>query len=439
MLKPNIIPVKEPEIRVGIILPEDKYERIIISIPQEYPCTLEDARKESASLSGIFLNFLKSDQLIFLNKFEKSTCWHMIPENQHLLSQKTGIIVENAVTGRGFHWQKQIDLYLPGRVEIVIKEGHLMLINTLSLEQYIACVATSEMSAACPEAFLQAQTIAARSWLLANIEQKHIKLDIDVCNDDCCQRYQGSGNLTDQAIAVSKITSGQVLMHQKKICDCRYSKSCGGIMESYATIWHGSDKPYLQAKPDAPENRHNTIPVLDSEENVKRWIDTSTPCYCSPVFIPDQNLITYLGSVDENAQYYRWQIRQTHSEMVQSLNRVLKLNIKKILTFTPLSRGLSGRINKLKIEYQDLDDKKMVYVITGEFLIRKSLYKGFLYSSCFYVEKEDQDDRMIIKGAGWGHGVGLCQIGALGMALQGIPCEKILNHYYPGTQLFKIY
>jgi stage II sporulation protein D len=439
MLKPGVIPAIEPEIRVGIILPEDHCERISVTIPQEYPCQLEDARNETASVTGISLTFVKSENLIALNKFEKSSAWSILPESASPLSTRIGLIVKNAIAGRGFHWQKQIDIYLPGRLEISLKEGYLILINTLPLEQYLACVATSEMSAECPDAFLQAQTIAARSWMLANIEQKHVTLGCDVCNDDCCQRFQGNGNLTEKAIRASETTSGRVLMYNGQIGDCRYSKSCGGIMESFANIWDGPDKPYLQAKPDAAESQREKVAVLNSEEKVKEWINTPPDCYCSPAGVPENELLKYLGNVDIDSKYYRWQIRQEHSEIVQTLNQTLQINIKRIVSFTPLRRGASGRINKLQIQFRDIDGNINEHVISSEYTIRKALYEGFLFSSCFYIEQDALMDSFCIKGAGWGHGVGLCQIGALGMSLQGIPCEKILQHYYPGTQLVKIY
>jgi stage II sporulation protein D len=439
MLKPNEIPEKEPEIRVGIILPEDRCEHISVTIPQEYPCTLKDARKESAVVTGITLTFVKSENIISLNKFEKSSFWHITPDVVYPLSARIGIIVKSVIAGRGFHWQKKINLYLSGSLQIRVVNGYLFVINILPLEQYIACVATSEMSAQCPDAFLQAQTIAARSWLLANIEQKHAQLGIDVCNDDCCQRYQGNGNLSNQAIAATVATAGYVLMHQQNICDCRYSKSCGGRMETFANVWQGPEQPYLQSRPDAPEKIAKTFPVLDCEESVETWIDTSPPCYCSPAYVPENELLKYLGSVDEETHYYRWQIRQARPDLVQTLNQTLKLNIKKILSFTPISRGPSGRINKLQICFQDKNGNTIEHVISGEYTIRKSLYSGFLYSSCFYIEPDALEDSFIIKGAGWGHGVGLCQIGALGMALHGISCKKILSHYYRGTTVTKIY
>ena len=305
------------------------------------------------------------------------------------------------------------------------------------------CVATSEMGAKCPHSLLEAQTIVARSWMLANVEQKHIDLGMDVCNDDCCQRYQGSGNLTNHSIAAAIATRGQVLMQGDLVCDARYSKSCGGVMESFATIWAGPELPYLQNIPDRESENIEAIPVLQDEEKIREWIDSQPPAFCSPQTVAEESLADYLGNVDEEGKYYRWQVTYSQADLCKLLNSKLNLDAAYISGLQSLSRGGSGRIIELRIDYQKNNGRKAKYIVTRDVDIRKALHEGFLYSSCIYFElHKDSNGRIsevIIHGAGWGHGVGLCQIGALGMSIEGYSTQQILSHYYPGSRLVKIY
>jgi stage II sporulation protein D len=280
MLQPNIIPDKEPLLRVGIVLPADKFNLVEIEISQSM-----DYRFISDENDGQFLQtgsyvFEQSGDKIVINGEVSGLSWRIEPKEQYYIVAKQGIKVKNVIAGRGFHWEKPIDVFLPGSIEIRLFDNFLILINELPLEEYLMCVATSEMGADCPPALIESQTIAARSWMLANIEQKHVAMSMDVCNDDCCQRYQGSGNLTAQSAAGASQTSGKVLVYKDKICDARYSKSCGGIMETFHTIWPGSNLDYLQNIPDAPDGfTHPAFPLLN-EENVKEWIDSIPETFC---------------------------------------------------------------------------------------------------------------------------------------------------------------
>ncbi|MBK7096084.1 MAG: SpoIID/LytB domain-containing protein [Saprospiraceae bacterium] len=168
--------------------------------------------------------------------------------------QDSIIIVKDVIAGRGFHWAKKIDVKLAYRLIISVVNSNILLINELPLEEYLACVATSEMSSECPDTYIEAQSIVARSWMLANVEQKHVALGFDVCNDDCCQRFQGVNNLTEHSRKAARATRGKVLMYNNKIVDARYSKSCGGVMERFENLWENDPKDYMLNIPDAPGN-----------------------------------------------------------------------------------------------------------------------------------------------------------------------------------------
>lgn len=443
MLQPNTIPDNEPFLRVGIILPEDLINLIEIELPQtiEYQFISDDQAAHPQRTNKP--KFEYSANKIILNKTKDADFWRIEPKQQYDMGPEQGIKVKNVVAGRGFHWEKPIDVFLPGSLEIGIYDNNLILVNELPLEEYLMCVATSEMGAECPPALIESQTIAARSWMLANIEQKHIKMGMDVCNDDCCQRYQGSGNLTAQSISGARNTSGQVLLYKDKICDARYSKSCGGMMETFHTIWPGNNPEYLQNIPDAPVGfAHSALP-LSNEKRVKEWIDSTPETFCSSKTIRESTLKKYLGSVDEEGTYFRWQIKYGQKELCDLLNQKLNLAATVISECKPVQRGGSGRLSQLEIIFQNSQNQKKTFMLDSEYKIRQTFHKGFLYSSCFYIipgtDHEGYPENFVLKGAGWGHGVGYCQIGALGMALKGYTTEQIVAHYYPGSVLKRIY
>ena len=443
MLKPNEIPEEEPVINVGIILPEDRYTQIEIELPSNIIYRIRSDTPEQLLQIRDTIIFNLTENKVSANNRSVAPTWRIEPVNQYTMSALNGLKVKKVIAGRGFHWQKTIDVFLPGSIEIKVFNNYLILLNELPLEEYLMCVATSEMGAECPAALIESQTIAARSWILANIEQKHVEMGMDVCNDDCCQRYQGSGNLTAQSIAGARNSTGLVLLYNNDICDARYSKSCGGVMETYQTIWPGTNPGYLKNIPDAADEFTHSLLPLTNEEKVKKWIDDIPSTFCSSNTIPESTLKNYLGSVDEQGKYFRWQITYNQTEMCELLNAKLTLNANNILSINPIKRGGSGRLSHLEIAYQNQQDERKTYIIDSEYNIRQALHRGFLYSSCFYIISENSAGNIpknfIIKGAGWGHGVGYCQIGALGMALNGYTTAEILAHYYPGSELKKIY
>ncbi len=419
--------IKEPLIRVGIILPEDKKTEIIIdsSNPSIYKCNSE-------LLSKRLTVKCQSESILINDKLVDKVLIEPISD----FNQNKFPIINSVPTGRGFHWQDEIQVQLPGKIIIQNNNGYLFLINELLLEQYLPYVATAEMNPDCPTAFLEAQTIVARSWLLANRKVNHPDLNIDVCNDDCCQRYQGVVNVPNESLQAIHDTHGQVLQYRDKICDARYSKCCGGVTESYENVWGSKPIPYLSSISDFPHHTNQT-------DDLHNFINTSPPSFCSKKYVKPSEIQKYLGKVDKTDSYYRWKIKYSQKEMTSIINQKLGLSAKTVNNLTALQRGFSGRLNKLKIDYKDKFDRNKSTLLNSEYDIRNALHKQFLYSSAILIEQKTQGnsipEEFKFSGAGWGHGVGLCQIGALGMALNGYSAEDILKHYFINTKIEKIY
>ena len=328
MLIPGEIPKIEPLIRIGIILPQDEIESIQVSFSDPQCFELETEKKLYPSCNNeneLTLQLRKGE--LHISQFDMtSPTINIIPS---IPDERPYITLFGLIAGRGFHWQKRINASFWGKIEFLVMDDKLIAINELPLEQYLQCVATSEMSAQCPSEFLKAQTIVARSWLLANIEQKHKHLGFDICNDDCCQRYQGMANTTDVSISSTNDTLGQVLIFNEQICDARYSKSCGGSTEKYENVWKGDPVPYLRSIPD---------------------INESGSAYCSPEIVSEDSLKFYIGDVDEKGKYFRWTYNLAQSELVSSIKEKCELTAINILELIPLKTGDSGRINDLEIK-----------------------------------------------------------------------------------------
>ncbi len=427
---------KEPTINVGIILPDDKKSEMIIDFPNP-----DRYKINTGTLSHKLILRCRSESIAINNNLADSIL--IEPIDNH--NENDFIIINFVLAGRGFHWQNEIQVQLPGKIMIKNYNGYLFVINELPLEQYLPYVTTSEMSPDCPPALLAAQTIAARSWLLANRNVSHPELDIDVCNDDCCQRYQGITNVPDKSLQSMRDTYGQILQYRNKICDARYSKCCGGITESYENVWGGKQIPYLSSVADIHQNdedqRHKND--LMSDDDFKTFLPSFPPAFCSPSFVKPKDIKKYLGKVDKSGLYYRWEITYSQNELTSIINNKLELNANAVNKLTSIKRGFSGRIIKLKIDYVDTSDKKQTVILNSEYDIRNALHKQFLYSSAIIIEQKTLRSSLPLTfkfmGSGWGHGVGLCQIGALGMALDGYSAEDILTHYFKDTTIEKIY
>lgn len=448
---------KESIINVGIILPEDKKISIEIVFPNPH-----QYKMNSGELSELLNIEIQSKSILINNNLADE----IIIEPVNDVENSNRPIINSVPTGRGFHWQNEIQVQLPGKVIIKNYNGHLFVINELLVEQYLPYVATSEMNADCPPALLEAQTIAARSWLLANLQVNHPDLNIDVCNDDCCQRYQGVTEVPKESLQAIHNTYGQVLLYRpsdrrtdppaplpvlklrqlkklrrtgNEICDARYSKCCGGITESYENVWGGEPIPYLSSISDNPQPNDNLMTTNDYES----FINSFPPAFCSEKYVKPSDIQKYLGKVDKSGSYYRWNISYSQKELTSIINQKLDLNAREIVNILPLKRGYSGRIIKLQIDYFDTSGKEKSIILNSEYDIRNALHKQFLYSSAIVIEQELDDNRHInlfkFHGAGWGHGVGLCQIGALGMALNGYSAEDILKHYFKGVVVKQLY
>ena len=434
MLVKGNIPHSEPTISIGLVLPEDNQTELMLSFSNlnAFKFLLDDS---PAVIAETDLTIRVQNNELVIDGHQTSEMW-CVP----LIADKNEYIQLDSVrVGRGFHWEKNIKIKIPGDLKITLKDGKIFVVNQVRLEDYIMCVATSEMSANCPSALLEAQTIAARSWLLAAEQQKHKDLGLDACNDDCCQRYQGIDNLTESAQTASQSSRGQVLIFYHNICDARYSKSCGGITENNDNVWSEEPKPYLRSIQDSegipPAMLHNSI-------GRKSWFLSNPSCYCSPKYVPKDQLHNYLGNVDEEGNYFRWSVSLTQEEIVKSVNQKTENNFIYIHSLLPLKRGSSGRIINLKID-GILNNQNHSITLESEYKIRQVLHPHFLFSSAFLIQTDFGDGphptHFHLKGAGWGHGVGLCQIGALGMALAGKSSNDILTHYFQSSELRKLY
>jgi len=407
----------EPIISVGLVLPADKQKKLIIT----------DSKDEAIYDIGcrnnkLFVNDKKLDSFKLKRK-----------ETQH------NFLITNVPAGRGFHWKKKIAIRVEGDLKVMIKDRALFLVNYIRLESYLMCVATSEMSGECPDSLLESQIIAARSWLLAAVEKKHKNLGLNVCNDDCCQRYQGIRQLTSSAINASLNTRGKVLTYHNQICDTRYSKSCGGFSENNDNVWNTQPREYLKGIYDY---LNKDLYDLHNEKAVTDWIKTPPPSYCNDQQFKNINIKKFLGVVDEKKEYFRWSFSSSQNQITKTINEKSSMSFTAILNLIPLIRGVSGRITKLKILGLS-GTKKIEFLIDNEYEIRRVLHPDFLFSSAFIIEPNFTESlppsNFIFRGAGWGHGVGLCQIGALGMALMGKNTNEILSHYFSSTEIKTIY
>ena len=411
---------KEPIIAVGIILPEDNQKTL---------------RVMNSQLNQKYEILIKNNQLLINDKLYSS---YRFTRPEHELNDHY-FDIDSVNAGRGFHWEKKISVKLKGDLEIKIKEKSIFLVNYILAEMYLMCVATSEMSGDCPVSLLEAQTIAARSWLFAAAEKKHKEYGLDVCNDDCCQRYQGFSQVTESALLASKNTSGKVLFYNNFICDTRYSKCCGGHSENNENVWGGNPKTYLKGIIDNTSNE--TIDLME-EDSIKTWIKSPNKSHCNDSIFGKGELKKYLGNVDKSGKYFRWSLEISQNELTKNINEKTGFSFTRINTLVPVRRGVSGRILELKVIGND-GSKDLELILKSEYEIRRVLHPKFLYSSAFIIKSKTSNhiapSNFILNGAGWGHGVGLCQIGALKMAIMGKSTNEILLHYFSSTEVKKIY
>ncbi|MCP4592236.1 MAG: SpoIID/LytB domain-containing protein [bacterium] len=443
---------REPLVRIGIVLDVDELQTLELEIPAngrrligaDGPGRTIQAGRVVASRVGDTVSVRVGD-----TPEEVSTCWQLMADSAEASGRGVGVRVSGVVAGRGFHWQKRTDQTLGGGVELRAGGQGLILVNELPLEDYLAGVITAEMSGQCPLEFLKAQCIVARSWLLAFSEPKHEDSPFDRCNDDCCQRYQGTDDLSTAATAAVNDTRGQVLLNTTgAVVDANYSKSCGGVSEQPEHVWD-RPKPGLSAIVDAPQGSSARAFLPVTEANLDEYLDgpwlRDTEVYCSPNVVAEERFAEFLGRVDEVASYFRWTVCHRREELEGLLRSKLPeaSDLVCLRDLRVLERGVSGRAKLIELEFGERSGQRRQVQVRSEYRIRQVLHQGFLYSSAFTVRIERDGDgtprTVTLCGAGWGHGAGFCQIGGLGMALRGLSSEPILSHYFPETTLRRAY
>ena len=361
-------------------------------------------------------------------------------------------LVHDVVIGVDFHWQRKEIQCFKGSLRFVIEQDKIVLINRVQVEEYLRSVISSEMSATSSIALLKAHAVISRSWLYAQIQQANTTKDVtstiegdtiikwydhhnhllfDVCADDHCQRYQGVAKVTtNQVRQAIEETSGEVLVFENQLCDARFSKCCGGVTEEYATCWENSEVAYLQSIVD--EKQEEKKLDLHTELAITSWIKSSPTVFCNT---SDKHILfQILPHFDqETTDFFRWKKVYSQHELSTLIHKRSGIDFGAIEDIRPIKRGKSGRLEIIEIV-----GTTRTMRIGKELEIRKWLSDTHLYSSAFIVERDDEGS-FIFYGAGWGHGVGLCQIGAAVMSEQGYSYKEILRHYYTGVDILSVY
>lgn len=430
----------EPEVSVGILWNKE----ISFVLDRQYICQKNEVTgKQSVSCKYGLISWNDSfyRELLF------------IPNDN-----EASFTLKEVTIGINFHWERKEDQRFRGALKLIVENNEITAINILKIEDYLTSVISSEMSATASLELLKAHAVISRSWLLAQIEKnkeivankekyttftetedeiirwydREDHLNFDVCADDHCQRYQGitraSANIDTVREAITK-TRGQVLMSETKICDARFSKCCGGVVEEFQNCWEDIKYPYLVKLRDSENS--TDIPGLTMEQESVKWIESRPAAFCNT---QDKKILgQVLNNYDqETTDFYRWQVTYSQDEISTLIHKRSGIDFGTIHELIPIERGTSGRLIKLKIV-----GSKKTMIIGKELEIRRTLSTSHLYSSAFIVDKTDNS--FTLTGAGWGHGVGLCQIGAAVMGEEGYSYDKILLHYYVGARIEKSY
>jgi SpoIID/LytB domain protein len=405
---------------------------------------------------------LRSDSQIRLTNAEQEHFYEAPADFIPLDPAEASLVLHGVTIGVDFHWERREDQVFTGSLRLIAEGDKITAVNIVSVEDYLISVISSEMKATSSEEFLKAHAVTSRSWLLAQISKSHnlkavgkkynsftskgeeiIKWydredhdNFDVCADDHCQRYQGITRASSPAVVkVINDTYGEVLTYGGAICDARYYKCCGGITELFENTWEPENHPYLQGIIDNPRPPEGFNTDLSGEKNAREWILGFPDAFCNT---SDKKVLSQvLNDYDqETNDFFRWKVVYTREELSRLLRERSGIDFGTITGITPLERGPSGRISRLMIE-----GSKASRIIGKELEIRKSLSKSHLYSSCFIVDREEDGDGIsfVLYGAGWGHGVGLCQIGAAMMGARGYSYRDILMHYFRGAGFEKLY
>ena len=445
---------KQPNVNVGIV----SGQKIHFSLNKPYLAKGEMVTGEQEvafSEGGILWNGNQYSSLTF-----------------HPQSADASFSLSDVTIGVNFHWERKETQTFLGTLHFVVESDKICAINELPVERYLESVISSEMSATSSLELLKAHAVISRSWLLAQMKKRRevaesgnnffsfVKKDdrlirwydredhtiFDVCADDHCQRYQGITKETSPHVAEAiRQTKGQILMDGDDICDARFSKCCGGVTEEFQYCWEDTPKNYLSSVRDIIQGMKSVgsaapapLPSLQDEAAAEAWIRSNPPAFCNTT---DKKILSQvLNDYDqETADFYRWKVTLTQEKLKQLLDEKLKMNFGDILDLQAEERGKSGRISKLRIV-----GTEKTFVIGKELEIRRALSDTHLYSSAFVVDRCDIDEKGVpqrfdIIGAGWGHGVGLCQIGAAVMGEEGFDYDAILLHYYQGAEIKKVY
>jgi SpoIID/LytB domain protein len=438
--------MKEPEINVGIVSAKE----IHFTLNGQFFAkgeTVSDNQVVSFSEGGILWNENQYRELTFTP-----------------LEENNSFSLYDVTIGLNYHWERQETQVFSGTLRLVVDEDKIVAINILPVEDYLTSVISSEMNANSSLELLKAHAVVSRSWLFAQIEKRKalkgkdegffsfIKTKeeyirwydredhtiFDVCADDHCQRYQGITKATNSTVAEAvQATRGRLLMYGKKICDARFSKCCGGATEEFEYCWEDKHYPYLTSVRDAEEEENLPFPDLTKEEEAEHWIRKAPKSFCDT---HDKKILSQiLNNYDqETTDFYRWKVRYTQTELAELIRTKTKSDYGDIIDLIPVQRGPSGRICKLKIV-----GTLKTLTIGKEMEIRRTLSDSHLFSSAFVVDKGEIKEGIpqwfLLSGAGWGHGVGLCQIGAAVMGEKGYSYEEILLHYYKGAEIRKFY
>lgn len=438
---------KQPDVTVGIV----SAQKIYFSLNKPYLAKGEKVLGEQVvefSEGGVLWNGNQYSQLTF-----------------HPQSADASFSLSDVTIGVNFHWERKETQTFLGTLRFVVESDKIVAINELPVEKYLESVISSEMSATSSLELLKAHAVISRSWLLAQMKKRREVAEsgnnffsftkkedtlirwydredhtlFDVCADDHCQRYQGITKETSPHVAEAiRQTKGQILMDGEEICDARFSKCCGGITEEFQYCWEDTPKTYLTAVRDIALGVEHTLPNLTNEEEAEKWIRFNPPAFCNT---QDKKILSeVLNDYDqETVNFYRWKETLSQEKLQQLIADKLKMDLGAILDMKAVERGKSGRISKLQI----IGTEK-TFTIGKELEIRRTLSDSHLLSSAFVVDKYDKDEqgvpqRFELIGAGWGHGVGLCQIGAAVMGEQGYHYDAILLHYYQGAEIKKLY
>lgn len=438
---------KQPDVTVGIV----SAQKIHFSLNKPYLAKGEKVLGEQVvefSEGGVLWNGNQYSQLTF-----------------HPQSADASFSLSDVTIGVNFHWERKETQTFLGTLRFVVESDKIVAINELPVEKYLESVISSEMSATSSLELLKAHAVISRSWLLAQMKKRREVAEsgnnffsftkkedtlirwydredhtlFDVCADDHCQRYQGITKETSPHVAEAiRQTKGQILMDGDEICDARFSKCCGGITEEFQYCWEDTPKTYLTAVRDIALGVEHTLPNLTNEEEAEKWIRFNPPAFCNT---QDKKILSeVLNDYDqETVNFYRWKETLSQEKLQQLIADKLKMDLGAILDMKAVERGKSGRISKLQIIGTEKN-----FTIGKELEIRRTLSDSHLLSSAFVVDKYDKDEqgvpqRFELIGAGWGHGVGLCQIGAAVMGEQGYHYDAILLHYYQGAEIKKLY